>query len=111
MKTTILVLFGLIVPVSAIGQDGPCASGGCQEEHQPEPDSCMGPEDPFCPRRHIGDPYDWSTGCYECEWIPEGPDGQPEQWICVNTGEAGNPEDCSDYFDGCDMSDSYCIAA
>ena len=77
-----------------------------EEENQPDPppEGCLGSNDPACGGG--GDGGGSSLGCYMCEYIPEGPDGQPSYHTCAMTGTLLNPgyATCRAYANNCLVS-------
>lgn len=88
-----------------------------EEEHQDGgPGDCIATWDPFCPR---GTPSGGEGGgggtniCSTCEWIPEGPNGQPAEWICaVSNGPCceSTLAYCEPLVNGCHHN-GYCVWA
>lgn len=106
VATLMICLFACL---GASAQDGPT------EEHDDDGTSdCLADWDPFCPTSTpSGGTWENTTGgCYECVYIPEGPDGQPSEYVCSVTGDTntGAPTRCSDYEWGCEMSGSCKLA-
>lgn len=80
-----------------------------QEEHQTDyPAECLADWDPFCPLRPWGTGHAHNVGCFECSYIPEGPNGEPSYYICLDDGGSGDPGSCTNYWWGCDMGGSVC---
>lgn len=72
-------------------------------------DPCLGSDDPFCYYDGSEGPldYEFTSGCYECLWYPEGENGEPSFYFCNNVppGEGnGKPSKCTDHKYGCDMA-------
>lgn len=76
-----------------------------QEEHDEEPPSdCLADWDPFCPPRSPSDGYAYTSGCFDCDYIPEGPNGEPSYYVCSDVGvRNGGPSRCTNYSWGCEM--------
>ena len=81
------------------------------QQHQTEyPSECLADWDPFCPLRPGGTGYTYYIGCFTCFWIPEGPEGQPSYYVCLNEGGVGKPSRCTNYSWGCVMG-GLCVLA
>lgn len=80
-----------------------------QEEHQTDyPSDCLADWDPFCPVRPPGSGHAYPVGCFDCAWIPEGPNGEPSYYVCIDEGSPGKPGACTNYSWGCEMSSQVC---
>lgn len=111
MKKNYLIVFLAFICLSSIAAG---ATHAQQEEHQDDGSSdCIATWDPFCPR---GTPTEGGGGggdtsyCDTCEWIPEGPDGEPARFVCApNTAGCceGALAGCEALANGC-AHDGYC---
>lgn len=44
----------------------------------------------------------YNVGCFECDYIPEGPGGEPAHYHCSTSGGVGDPARCTNYYWGCE---------
>lgn len=69
MEARKMTVAALVLTMLALVWSSPALA--FEEENQPDPDACMGPTDPFCPRppgSGSGDwPPDYVAQCYVCE--------------------------------------------
>jgi len=81
-----------------------------EEEHQPDPPydgPCIGSNDPYCSGGGGGGGV--TFGCSVCEYIPDGPDGEPGGWQCWESNDpaAIRYSDCVPVQNGCNAG-GYC---
>lgn len=81
-----------------------------EEEHQLDPPydgPCIGPNDPYCGGGGGGGGV--NLGCSECQYVPDGPDGEPGGWQCWESNDpaAFRYTDCVELPNGCDVG-GYC---
>lgn len=59
---------------------------------------CLGCQEEDCSTTILGCP----DSCYKCEWIPTGPNGEPQSYNCMSGNSSGHLS-CTEKSTGCDL--------
>lgn len=108
--TAALALLFILLVLAAPSLSAQEQPGQEEEQPAPPPAGCLGSNDPWCEGAGGGDDGGFDYDCSTCEWIPEGPNGEPSFYACVVDNGCCNSElrECRDGLYTC-YYDGYCV--